>query len=319
MTLRAAAEQALKPCPFCGSEPYSCRHLSYSNWGVTCLCGATGPTKNAGYRPLREAEIRAHNDAVAAWNERAALAAEQPQQRDVRLIKGAWIDGGYVIATPASGVPARTVLDAVTRLAEQPQPEAPMQQPRIDPMQNPMRPTLTKLGPADEHPAESVLRKLACWLGVGGYNAPTVDAEVFHRVIVDGIEYLVRERAAPSAPRDAVSQFACGVDAAARLVEQRLADYDAEHGSTDSDTGAREYPGTGDEYVCELDEIAEAIRGLAPPAAQSEQDVDDAMVERACIAYSEATYGQCTETRREAMIRSGAMHAALLAALGGQR
>lgn len=125
------------------------------------------------------------------------------------------------------------------------------------------------------------------------------------------------ERAAPSAPRDAVSQFACGVDAAARLVEQRLADYDAEHGSTDSDTGAREYPGTGDEYVCELDEIAEAIRGLAPPAAQSEQDVDDAMVERACIAYSEATYGQCTETRREAMIRSGAMHAALLAALGG--
>ena len=70
---------------------------------------------------------------------------------------------------------------------------------------------------------------------------------------------------------------------------------------------------------CELDEIAEAIRGLAPPAAQSEQDVDDAMVERACIAYSEATYGQCTETRREAMIRSGAMHAALLAALGGKR
>lgn len=78
-TLRTAAEQALKPCPFCGSEPYSCRHLSYSNWGVTCPCGATGPTKNAGYRPLREAEILAHNEAVAAWNERAALAAEQPQ------------------------------------------------------------------------------------------------------------------------------------------------------------------------------------------------------------------------------------------------
>ena len=91
MTLRAAAEQALKPCPFCGSEPYSCRHLSYSNWGVTCLCGATGPTKNAGYRPLREAEIRAHNDAVAAWNERAALAAEQPQPEAVATLH----DDGY--------------------------------------------------------------------------------------------------------------------------------------------------------------------------------------------------------------------------------
>ena len=77
--IRKAAEQALRPCPFCGGEPYSCRHLSYSNWGVTCQCGATGPTKNAGYRPLRDAEIRAHNEAVEAWNQRAALAAEQPQ------------------------------------------------------------------------------------------------------------------------------------------------------------------------------------------------------------------------------------------------
>ncbi len=61
---------------------------------------------------------------------------------------------------------------------------------RIDPMQDPMRPTLAKLGPSDEHPAEEVLRKLACWLGVGGYNAPTVDADLFHRKIVAGIEDL---------------------------------------------------------------------------------------------------------------------------------
>ncbi len=70
--------------------------------------------------------------------------------------------------------------------------------------------------------------------------------------------------------REAEVEFARGIDAAARLVEQRLADYDAEHGSTDSDTGAREYPGTGDEYVYELTEIAEAIRGLAPPPAAPE-------------------------------------------------
>ncbi len=73
----------------------------------------------------------------------------------------------------------------------------------------------------------------------------------------------------PSAPEpsEAEVEFARGIDAAARFVEKRLADYDAAHGSTDSDTGAREYPGTGDEYVCELAEIAEAIRGLAPPPA----------------------------------------------------
>ncbi|MBP6564348.1 MAG: Lar family restriction alleviation protein [Burkholderiales bacterium] len=79
--IRKAAEPPLRPCPFCGGEPYSCRHLSYSNWGVACQCGATGPTKNAGYRPLREAEIRAHNEAVEAWNQRAGLAAEQPQPK----------------------------------------------------------------------------------------------------------------------------------------------------------------------------------------------------------------------------------------------
>ncbi|MBP9032604.1 MAG: DUF551 domain-containing protein [Pseudomonadales bacterium] len=86
----------------------------------------------------------------------------------------------------------------------------------------------------------------------------------------EGITHWMPLPAAPgAAPPPAAPQpeFARGIDAAARLVEQRLADYDAEHGSTDSDTGAREYPGTGDEYVCELAEIAEAIRGLAPPPA----------------------------------------------------
>ncbi|MBP6563974.1 MAG: Lar family restriction alleviation protein [Burkholderiales bacterium] len=68
----------LKPCPFCGGKPYDCQHLTYSNWGVGCSCGARGPTFNAGYRPMRDAEIRAHDDAIAAWNTRAALA--QPEQ-----------------------------------------------------------------------------------------------------------------------------------------------------------------------------------------------------------------------------------------------
>lgn len=89
----------------------------------------------------------------------------------------------------------RLVLAAPPPSAPQPAVEA-----RIDPMQNPLRPTLAKLGPSGEHPAEEVLRKLACWLGVGGYNAPTVDAELFHRKIVDGIQSM---RAAPPQPADA--------------------------------------------------------------------------------------------------------------------
>ena len=39
----------------------------------------------------------------------------------------------------------------------------------------------------DETPAEDALRSLACWLGVGGYNAPTVDAKVFEAKIREGV------------------------------------------------------------------------------------------------------------------------------------
>ena len=74
----------------------------------------------------------------------------------------------------------------------QPEPVA-----HIDLVQNPMRPSYFIAGAADEHPAEQVLRALACWLGVGGYNAQTVDAKVFHRKIVDGVEQLMKSRAAP--------------------------------------------------------------------------------------------------------------------------
>ncbi|MES2973421.1 MAG: hypothetical protein V4757_07420 [Pseudomonadota bacterium] len=42
--------------------------------------------------------------------------------------------------------------------------------------------------PTEESEAEGVLRSLACWLGVGGYNALTVDAKAFERKIRDGVE-----------------------------------------------------------------------------------------------------------------------------------
>ena len=64
----------------------------------------------------------------------------------------------------------------------------------IDPMQDPMRPTSYVGDAGSEHPAEQVLRKLACWLGVGGYNAAAVDAKVFHEKIVWGIQNLMQDK-----------------------------------------------------------------------------------------------------------------------------
>jgi hypothetical protein len=63
----------------------------------------------------------------------------------------------------------------------------------IDMMQDPKRPVSFVGGAANEHPAEQVLRKLACWLGAGGYNAPTVNADEFHDKIVWGIGELVQK------------------------------------------------------------------------------------------------------------------------------
>lgn len=67
---------------------------------------------------------------------------------------------------------------------------------------------------------------------------------------------------------------AAGIEAAARWVEGRRDAYIAEHGSYDPDTGATEFPGDGEEYVEELDDIAEGVRSLIPaqPAAQPESE-----------------------------------------------
>jgi hypothetical protein len=43
------------------------------------------------------------------------------------------------------------------------------------------------LDTTEESPAELALRSLACWLGAGGYHAPTVDAKVFEEKIRWGV------------------------------------------------------------------------------------------------------------------------------------
>lgn len=70
----------------------------------------------------------------------------------------------------------------------------------------------------------------------------------------------------PAKPRDLNKGMALpvsGIELAARFVEKRRDDYVQEFGSTDPDTGTVEYPGNGEEYVGELEEIIEGIRALA--------------------------------------------------------
>ena len=56
--------------------------------------------------------------------------------------------------------------------------------------------------------------------------------------------------------------FAGGLKAAVKFVRKRLDDYVAEHGMYDPETGATEFPGNGDETVCEWEEIIEGLEAL---------------------------------------------------------
>ena len=52
------------------------------------------------------------------------------------------------------------------------------------------------------------------------------------------------------------------LEEAAFLIDTKIANYDAENGNTDPDTGTREYPGDGAEWVGQMYELAEEIRAL---------------------------------------------------------
>jgi hypothetical protein len=59
------------------------------------------------------------------------------------------------------------------------------------------------------------------------------------------------------------------LEEAATLIDRKVASYDANMGMTDPDTGTREYPGEGAEWVHEMDELAEEIRALKSAAPVS--------------------------------------------------
>ncbi|UZJ58582.1 hypothetical protein OKW98_18570 [Pseudomonas sp. KU26590] len=58
--------------------------------------------------------------------------------------------------------------------------------------------------------------------------------------------------------------FKAGTEAAAKLIDNRIAEYVSEHGIYDHDTGTTEFPGNGDEMVEEWDGLASSIRGIKP-------------------------------------------------------
>jgi len=80
---------------------------------------------------------------------------------------------GQHVDTDIAGIKAKAALDALIATAQQ----------HSFHLTEPSDETV----PGDETPAEEALRSLACWLGVGGYNAPTVDAKVFETKIREGV------------------------------------------------------------------------------------------------------------------------------------
>lgn len=73
-----------------------------------------------------------------------------------------------------------------------------------------------------------------------------------------------RYASSPSVLRELIQQiqldaYKAGMTEACKVVQKRADDYDDEHGHTDLETGTREYPKNGDDYMLELTEIIESI------------------------------------------------------------
>lgn len=83
--------------------------------------------------------------------------------------------------------------------------------------------------------------------------------------------------ASDASPR---GEAATGIELAARFVEKRRDDYVQEHGNYDPSTGVTEFPGTGEEYVGELEEIIEGIRSLSAHPAPATVEMREADIAR---------------------------------------
>lgn len=57
-----------------------------------------------------------------------------------------------------------------------------------------------------------------------------------------------------------LAAYKAGMEAAAKIIQKRAEAYDSAYGFTDPETGTREYPPNGDEYMNDLAEIKESIQ-----------------------------------------------------------
>lgn len=71
------------------------------------------------------------------------------------------------------------------------------------------------------------------------------------------------------------------LEEAAKFIDKKASEYVQEHGITDPETGTVEFPGWGDEYVSELEELAEGIRALSSQSVAEQSAAErDVLAER---------------------------------------
>ena len=76
-----------------------------------------------------------------------------------------------------------------------------------------------------------------------------------------------------------------GIITAANLIDAKADAYDRNHGKTDPETGEREYPGDGLDYISELREMADDIRGLKHTSANPGVDLAESSLAKNAERY----------------------------------
>ncbi len=105
------------------------------------------------------------------------------------------------------------------------------------------------------------------WAGAIEYGVPLLMVEPQNWKATPLYAAPVSEAKAQGVVMPERDSFMAGVKAASDKVKAIVEDYDQRHGSTDPDTGTREYPGNGDEWVCCMLELIEDFTGIVAPSS----------------------------------------------------